>query len=350
MDVTTFVLKTETTFFITDTGKSEKYINFPSDDTRRIFEILNHVVLIGTTCLFGIASNLINIMVFCKQGLDNTVNISLFGIAISDLASLITLGWLITCLNPFAEKADLPFVPNEIQYLSGGWPHLCFTRTTCCITLYITVERCLCIALPLKVKQIITPARTKCIIIFIFILMILSLTPEYSTTYFGWKFNQDLNRTVLGLLFTANREKVAGFVFLLHAVFGLFSFLIVTGFTVALVLKLKQKSQWRKKSMCDTSQSDAISTRDKKTVAMVVVIAVVLIVCFIPTVTLHTVVFFEPKFSIVGQYSNIFHVCWSFAFLFEAVNSSVNIFLYYNMSSNYRQTFNELFFGVRNVS
>lgn len=324
-----------------DTGQN--FWTLASEDCRRMCEIVNHVTLMGCVCLFGITTNVINIIVFVRQGPNNTINISLLGIAISDLASLVTLSWLITCLNPFAERADVPFVPDEIQYLTGGWPHLCFTRTTCCITLYITAERCLCIAMPLKVKQILTPARTKFTIIFIFFLMILTLTPEYATVSFGWKYKLKSNKTLLGLIFIGDRDSVSGFVFLLHAILGISSFLTVTILTIILIIKLEQKSKWRQKSTFSNEKSDAITNRDKKTMTMVVLIAVILIICFFPTVTFQTIVFFEQEFSIVGKYSNIFHIMWSFAFLFEAINSSVNIFLYYNMSTKYRDTFKELF-------
>lgn len=320
-----------------------------SDECRQMFEIINHVTLIGMVCVFGITTNLINIVVFCKQGLDNTINISLLGISVSDLVSLITLGWLVACVNPYAEHADLPYVAGEVQYLTGGCPHICFTRATCWITLYITAERCLCIAVPLKVKQIITPARTKIIVISIFVFMILSLVPEYATIYFDWKVTPPWNTSRVGMIFRNSRQNVVGFVFILHAVLGLTSFFTVILLTSALVVKLKRKATWRKKSTFDNDQSEAISSRDKKTMTMVVLIAGVLIVCFIPGVTLHTAGFFEPGLNLVGKYSNLFHIGWSFAFLFEAINSSVNIFLYYNMSTKYRQTLRALFFNEKST-
>lgn len=76
-------------------GNSSSFWTLVTDDCRRVFEIVNHVVLIGFICVFGITTNIANIVVFCKQGLNNTMNISLFGIAISDLSSLVTLGWLV---------------------------------------------------------------------------------------------------------------------------------------------------------------------------------------------------------------------------------------------------------------
>lgn len=76
---------------------------------------------------------------------------------------------------------------------------------------------------------------------------------------------------------------------------------------------------------------------------MVVVLAVIVIVCYIPGIAVSSVVFFEPEFSIVGEYVNAFFVSWSFAFIFEATNASVNIFLYYSMSTKYRVTFHEAF-------
>lgn len=334
---------TQVAVSVIEVSRKEHIWTLAEADVLELLEFIIQVIFNSTVCLFGITANLINIVIFIKQGLDNTINISLLGIALSDLISLVALAWRIFCLNPYAEKANFTFIPGEIQYLTGGWPHLCFTRITCFITLYITAERCICIALPLKVKQIITPARTKCIVISIFLLMFASVVPEYSTVYFGLKYKPDRNRTVLGILFTSTRKRVVGFVFIFHSILGISSFLAVAIITVILVIKLRQKSKWRQKSTCDNEQNAAMSSRDKKTVTMVLLIATILIICFIPTVTLLTVAFIVREFSITGKYSSIFHVMWSLAFFFEAVNSSVNIFLYYNMSSKYRQTFNEIF-------
>lgn len=57
------------------------------------------------------------------------------------------------CYNPAFDTLDLGTDPVEFQYLTGAWPHVAFTRVTSWITAFITLERCLCITMPLKVRD-----------------------------------------------------------------------------------------------------------------------------------------------------------------------------------------------------
>lgn len=310
---------------------------------REIFDIINYVFIISIICLIGFVTNLINIIVFYKQGLQSTMNISFFGLAVSDLCSLVTLLWSAICVNPLVIHSDAPMISLEVQYLTGGAPHTCFVRITGWITVYITAERCLCISLPLRIKQIITPTRTTLIIVSIYVLMVSSFLPEYASSYFDWRFYENKNRTLLGLAFRSNRKSVEGIIFFLYSISGLASFIAVILLTMLLVVQLKRKSKWRMKAHLDTGTTEAISVRDRKTMTMVAVIASVLIGCYSPGVAVSMVTFFEPQFSIFGTYVNEFFVLWSFAFIFEAANSSINMFIYYNMGTKYRETFHQLF-------
>lgn len=50
------------------------------------------------------------------------------GLAVADLACVITMFWSSICLNPFVMAAELPFASLDVMYLTGGWPHLTFNR------------------------------------------------------------------------------------------------------------------------------------------------------------------------------------------------------------------------------
>ncbi|GFR58188.1 chemosensory receptor B [Elysia marginata] len=160
-------------------GEEEKGDGFVSDSLKRLFETLNFSVLSGTISVLGCAANVINIVVFYRQKFSDSVNISLMGLAISDFGALITLVWMSICFSPPFRALPLPFNPAEVQYLTAGWPHVCFARITSYITAYVTLERCLCVTVPLKVKTIITPKRTTLTIISIFLILFASLAPVY---------------------------------------------------------------------------------------------------------------------------------------------------------------------------
>ncbi|KAK7005222.1 tachykinin-like peptides receptor 99D [Biomphalaria glabrata] len=311
-----------------------------SDYATWMFKIVNYVVLSSAISIVGLVANSINICVLVKQGFSNSMNISFFGMAISDIGSLLTLLWLNACLSPFIKNFF-----NDIHYLFGAWLHGCSARITGWITVYVTVERYLSIAKPLKVKKWVTPNRTVGIVVTIYILNLLTLFPEVSTVYFDWKMVTGESKIVNGVYIETDGLTVEGLVFAVHAALTMMSFVGLVIFTIVLVSKIKKKSLWRKSATSDESQHVAMSMRDRKTVVLVITVATLLIVCYIPTVTFSIVTSCVPAFSLQGKESNVFYIAWSFAFITHSINSSLIVLLYYKMSSRYRHTFNQIISG-----
>lgn len=328
----------------------ESDINVLSDSGRLIFEVTNFVVISSFIGVLGIVGNVINIIIFYNQGFSNTVNIGFFGLAISDLCCIIALEWISVCMNPLIVTTDTHWIPAEVMYLSGAWPHACFGRITSYITSYITAERYLCIALPLKVKEIITPRLTTLVLCLLYLLNLMTLVPEYATSYLGWNFLPTENKTCLSLSFTSNRLSVEGIVYVLHSLFGMGSFVAVIIFTSVLVTRLRQTSKWRISATSGFDRIREMPNRDRKTMKMIVLIATILIVCYTPGAVIAMTTFIVgSEFSIKGVYVNIFMAVWSVAVSFQVINSSINIILYYKMSSKYRETFHEIFSEKMNI-
>lgn len=320
---------------------------FINRNDRQIIEIINYCVLSSVICFVGALANVINLIVFYKQGLKRATNVSLFALALSDLGVVITQQMLNIFVNPLFESCDVPIATSEFQYILAGMPRGCFARTTCLITVYITAERCFCVTFPLHVKRIFTPKTATVILTSIFCLMILSVSPIYWTTFIGWRFQEDKNKTLLGLIRTNLSNSVDGMVYIIHASIAITSFLLVIAFTLIILRHLKQKGSWRKEVHFGHRRSEAVTSRDRKAMHMVVVIAAMFIFCNIPPVLLFTATFCEPEFNITGKYVDLFFVGWSFEYIFGATNSSSNVFLYLTMSSNYRRTFCSLFNCLR---
>ncbi|XP_005100340.1 allatostatin-A receptor-like [Aplysia californica] len=318
-------------------------VGLVSDDVKLLFQMVNFAIICQIIDVFGTVTNIINIIVFVKLGFSDPVNVSLLGLTISDLGCLVTLIWHNICYNPLFNEMDLPFDPIDVQYLTAGWPHVTFTRITAWITAFITFERCLCIALPLKVKNIITPKRVAIVIVCLFIILIASVSPVYYVNRIGPKLSQKRNRTVIGLLFTEDREEVEAISFAVNNVIVPFcAFFVVIVCTVTLVVKLRSKTKWRKET-ASAGKSDNFSGRDQKVTKMVMMISTLFIVCFTPVSVMFIGMTVEPELSIDGQYRNLFFILFSFGFILESTNSALNIFIYYEMSSKYRTVFNHTF-------
>ncbi|XP_059151500.1 growth hormone secretagogue receptor type 1-like [Physella acuta] len=245
-----------------------------SQELQFVTEIVSCVFLGGSLSVFGIISNIINMVVFYKQGLKTTTNISLFALSLSDLLILVTLFDNTIWMNPLVEFSDTPVNTREVQYLITGWPNVCFTRITCLIMAFITAERYVCIAFPLKVKQIITPRVTTITICIIFVASIIMVLPSYSTVYYDWKFYPRSNVTKIGIHVT-NDGSVDKYSFLINAFLGLISLLLVIFFTALIIWKLQQKSQWRKQNTREAN--DSTSSRDTKAIKLSLMISIILI-------------------------------------------------------------------------
>ncbi|XP_012937356.1 neuropeptides capa receptor-like [Aplysia californica] len=320
-----------------------------SDSAREVFELINYVIICPCITLFGIVANVINMVVYAKMGLTDPVNITLFSLAISDLLSLITLVWHAICYNPLFRYSDIPFESVEVDFLTAGWPHLIFSRITSCLTAFITVERCLCVTIPLKVKLLLTARRTRILILGMYFVLITSSCPIYYTTRLDWKFYPSRNRTLLGHVFIENRETIERVSFALNNVFiPMASFATVAICTGILVHKLRVKSKWRESTTAPgVGSSKNTSLRDQRIVQMVIFLSAIFIVCFLPTtVAFLAAAAMQPVYKLDGtgvMHLNSFIVTLTFSFILESINSSVNIFVYLKMSSRYKQVFNQLF-------
>ncbi|XP_012943205.1 rhodopsin-like [Aplysia californica] len=313
---------------------------FIDDDVLNVLIIVFYVVAIGLMCFFGVIFNAVNVFVFFKQGFKDTVNITLFSLAVSDMGSLATLFWSTVCFNPLFAQAVLPVISIDLMHITSGWPHTFFSRISSWITAFVTFERCLCIALPLKVKTIITPRRTIYVIVSIYIGVAACVAPAFYSIRLGPKHVSEVNMTMIGIVYTSDGVFIEGISLLISAFSQLVSFISVIVCTVILVQNLLIKSRWRQSSS-STAKQESLSNRDMKVVRMVLSIAVIFIACLSPTVANIFAIMSIPEYSFYGEYQSIYLILWAISFLLVATNSAVNIFVYYYMSSKFKEILDE---------
>ncbi|RUS81218.1 hypothetical protein EGW08_011012 [Elysia chlorotica] len=82
--------------------------------------------------------------------------------------------------------------------------------------------------------------------------------------------------------------------------------------------------------------------RTRRLGRMVLVLSCVNLLCFLPAGVCLGIGLVEPQFRSQGRYGNIFQVVWICLVVLDALNASTNIFVYYRMSSNYRQTLDKM--------
>ncbi|BFZ14460.1 hypothetical protein BsWGS_17499 [Bradybaena similaris] len=286
--------------------------------------------------LSGVGSNIVNILVFCQHGFNDTVNVTLVALSVADMGSLVALIFLGLYYNPLFMNSEIPFYSSQAAYLLAGMPRLCFSRIISLIIAFVTLERCLCVRFPLRVKTMITPGRAVIVLTCIFIAMIISMSPIYASTRLAWiTYSERGNKSQLGLVFSSNRRDIDKWTFALGSVFGCCSFLLVFICSVDLISSLRRYRDFRKTSL---QTSNTTSRRDARVGRMVVVLSSVFIFSFIPLNAIQVCKSAFPRFNKGTDIPNIYHITWSIGYLVEAINSSINIFVYFNMSSKYRRT------------
>ncbi|XP_059168541.1 neuropeptides capa receptor-like [Physella acuta] len=298
--------------------------------------------------ILGIVANIVNILVFYRQGYDDSVNITLTALAVSDIGSLLTLQIFNIMINPWFMTLDIDVYVITFVELVSFYPHNYFIRVCGFITAFASFERCLCVVVPLKVKQIITKRVSIATNIFIFLFLCLNLVPIYYVTYLGWTFMPIFNKTILIGMNKMDPYIVFGISYYFTDLFiPYFSFFVIILCNIIIGIQLNRRALWRS-SIATTSKatSESFPSKEKKLVLMLQLVAVVFIVCLIPQSAVLTTISFVPELSILGNYFDVALLCTFISNFTETITSSVNLIIYYKMSSRYRNTFHASFGGV----
>ncbi|GFN86309.1 chemosensory receptor b [Plakobranchus ocellatus] len=292
------------------------------------FEIIS-LVLIYTTQVINIAAfvaNSLNIAVFVKLGFSEASNISFIALAATDLTLVVLSSWTNVYILLSFSDTTLPFHLTNMAHVTSNGMYSFTSRTAAWITAFISLDRCLCILLPLKVKKLMTPISTLSAVILIVTLTFGPVIHIYVRYKFVWAFHPNLNITILDVVPIDNEH----FVLLektITVICGvtqpLLAFSIVLICTLFLVVQLKKISSWRKSVTSTKNQwvqksgdnplssspavHSRISQKEERLVKMVVAIATIFIVSFTPTCLVLLCIVVFDQFSVCGMYRR-FHI------------------------------------------
>ena len=113
----------------------------------RLYSLLMEYISYTMICiaLFGLPGNILILITYTRIGFSESINISHWGLSISDFLCVTCISWNTICFIPAFSKLDVPFVPTEIVIPTGAASSEIFLYITVMITAYISLERCLCI-------------------------------------------------------------------------------------------------------------------------------------------------------------------------------------------------------------
>ncbi|XP_059179592.1 FMRFamide receptor-like [Physella acuta] len=300
------------------------------------FLVFNMVVC-GTIGILGICGNVINILIFYRQGYNDSVNITLTSLALSDTGALLTLQVFHVMINPWFPQTDLDINARDLVMMVSFYPHNYFIRVCGFVTAFASLERCICVVSPLRVKRIINTKTAIAINFFIFIFTALNLVPPYYIGYLDWVVFPNTNRSIVTVIYRQNPYVVFYVSYIITDLLAPYAtFLIILISTSIIAVKLKNQAKWRQTMVKSATN---ISSKEKKTVVMLSTISIVFVVCLIPQSTILTAMSFVPDLSYGGRYFDVTTLGYCVSYLSETVLSSVNILVYLRMSQKYKEHF-----------
>ena len=123
--------------------------------TFKLFRILIDLILTNAMSLFGCCSNIVNIVVYLNMGLADTTTINILALSVLDLLACSTTLIILISVNPLTASWTLP---SGAPLLDLGFAALIvyYPCVACSawVTALLSVERCLCIVVPLKVSSV----------------------------------------------------------------------------------------------------------------------------------------------------------------------------------------------------
>ena len=298
----------------------------------------------------GICTNVINIAVFYKMGLSDGVTQNFFILSISDglfatvafcnSMSYITLRIIKIYVgyHDFKIKAQIFYWST---YLALVFPQYISLVTT----VVIAVVRCCCVAIPLKVKYLITTGRQLAVILILSGSSMIILIYVFAGTYTIYVHNPTTNSSIAHI--TGIRWSV------LNAVNNIAfcgSFIVVIICVIILSISLGKASRFRSAGTApgETSTSrdhkDSVDgkskerQRDARIVRTVVLVSVVFIICNIPPIVYYALKLLIQDLAPSGKYKNANQFSLMINEMFTLFNVILNMFIYVLYNTRYRTT------------
>ena len=207
----------------------------------------------------------------------------------------------------------------------------------------IAMERCLCVLFPLHAQTLISTRIMAVVLLTITILLHLGFAifplrmtvkriVNCQTGQLVWIVvpGQGPHKELLGVL-----ARVI-FDFILLFAMNIITVSVTTICTAITVTKLKLAIAWRFNTGSVTSPKS--QTQQTALTKMLVVVCWVYVFCSTPGCVMALIRRIEPEYQASGRYASIFVLMHAICYiLFSATNSSINIFVYYSMSSRFRK-------------
>lgn len=305
--------------------------------------------------VFGIVTNIINLIVFMKIGLNKNSMIQFFSLAVANLAfSTLALSASLTnlfgILTTSFTTVDLVALTSHV--LSP--PREKVYATSVVITILLSVERCISVIFPFKVKTAFTKSHSVKIIACAGFICGALLIPDFLVEHLEWRCDE---RFQLVRLLPFYAKYAVLYRMLKNIVFAcvlpILAGVTTTACAVIMMAWIKssdallpsKQSEWvldnleRISNKPSKNSKPSLKNNHKRLARTVFIVDVTFLVCNIPKLLMLALSFSqllagEYAQDDPGKYGNLGSVMISITYVFESVHSAVTFVIYY--SSNWR--------------
>ncbi|XP_005101781.1 uncharacterized protein LOC101852333 [Aplysia californica] len=291
--------------------------------------------------VFGMCTNIVNILVFAKMSFSNSVIISYLVLSLSDFAfvagSLLQI--IILTLVRVGVKS---YVPIHHLICLVQWGPRMFYDVSGLVTVFIALQKCYCVARPLRFKTVFTDVRTFVILLVICSTTAISYVPLYASQGLRWKHvGPYRNQSKLDIWFSEDWQTVFRINDMGNRnVLPTISQIIVLLCLLVLVHRLRAASRFRQQTSTMEKQQDnpeAMSSRDVQAVKAVSLVAAIFVICNFPLVVTTYATLVEPEFNNYRKYHNLYVLIYDLRYTFLLLSASGNMLVYYKYNTNYRE-------------
>ncbi|CAL1537011.1 unnamed protein product, partial [Lymnaea stagnalis] len=327
-------------------------------------------VLCSVVSFSGCLGNGIAVRTFVLMGLKDGVTVSFLFLTASDLAYLLVLFAHSISLGFFAVergsdfKTWFPVDPFGVYVFLSDTAMMLYLITILTTT-FLAVVRCMCVAMPLKFKTSFRRATSLVILAAFVVVAVGSYTPVLVYMKMVTVFDVRVNATRSVLWISPKRDEVKDIVWITRDAFVTMAtqFVIIVCVLV-MARSLRAASRFRHESVMHTgtktkaksvtneqvynktndrsrsgskTNPNAMTRKEFAVVQQVVLISVVYIVCNTPKITINMAALFVPDFAIGKIYQNVYLTVLGAMELFQAINSGINVIIYYKYNTKFRK-------------
>ncbi|GFO08773.1 chemosensory receptor c [Plakobranchus ocellatus] len=337
----------------------------------------------------AICFNIINVVIFCKIGVTDSITLCFLYLALSDFGTMITLSIMTFFTLLVALEApgttDLP-----IHTFTVSVAHSMCLDIAAATTTYIALQRGLCVAWPFLTRHTFTRNRSLAVLLTITVLLLACELPRAVTFRYSQAADPASNSSQMLVIEYLDIYDEFNTLYLLfiRIILSFAQYIIMSVCAVAIAIGMR--SSIKLKSSSSTSGSQSHSNRSKNNleiakntkgiptpakqkqlqqkektsthvkreakednskknqqkgtkellvIKQALTVVLLQVLCTTPGILVSVYSMVEPRFQLGAQYNNLFFLLYGVVDMSFAINAFSNFFIYLNFNSKFKDCF-----------